>query len=441
MARRDDDSWTQNTKADSRTTAEASAVVEGEAGVWLLVRVHGGRSPIRAAVLAPGLTLVGRAVPEGIPLSDDRSSRVHASLLVDDEGVTVEDHRTRNGTFVDGAKVAKARAGDGSVLRFGDSIFVLRRTSGASLEDHEIPGIVGVSPEARALRRHLAALAGSGAWVLLLGETGVGKEVAARVLHERSGRSGPLVAVNCAALPSELAEAQLFGHTKGAFTGADTARDGYFQAAHGGTLFLDELGELPLALQAKLLRVLDDGVVVRVGETRGRAVDVRVVAATLRDLAQAVQRGEFRADLYSRLAEVVLQLPPLRQRKEDVLLLLSHFLGDDKPITAELAAALLAHPWPFNVREVAKVARELKARGAGMERYELALVQDRLHSSPPPPGKSERSAPPSRDELIALLRDHGGNVVALAHAVNRSRKQVYRWLTDHGVDPAEFRRP
>ncbi len=225
--------------------------------------------------------------------------------------------------------------------------------------------LVGGSQGMRAVQKAVGLLADSEATVLLTGETGTGKEVVARAIHRHGRRGGrPFVAVNCAAIPADLLESQLFGHVRGAFTGAIADRAGSFREAHGGTLFLDEIGDMDLAMQAKLLRVLQERVVAPVGG-RPASVDVRIVAATNRDLQDAVRQGRFRKDLFYRVGVVPLQLPPLRERLADIVPLAEHFLAlaaaVPKRLSAPAAAALLAHPWPGNVRELRNAMERVNA--------------------------------------------------------------------------------
>jgi DNA-binding NtrC family response regulator len=290
----------------------------------------------------------------------------------------------------------------------------------------------------------------------LLGESGTGKEVVARALHARSDRRGELVAVNCAAIPATLAESQLFGHAAGAFTGAQRASEGWFRSADGGTLFLDEIGDLPLELQPKLLRALEEKTVVAVGATTATPVDVRIVTATNRDLIADVKAGRFRGDLYARLAEFTLELPPLRARREDIIAILTHHLGGVRP-TLRFATlrALLVHPWPFNVRELRTIAAQLRMHADTDDTpIELAAIEARLTDTArlhedtaeatPSALESEPISdaprgPPAKAALETLLREHRGNVTELARAVGRSRKQVYRWLEQHALDAERFR--
>ena len=233
----------------------------------------------------------------------------------------------------------------------------VRRAEGATR-------LVGDSPALERVRRLVARVAGSDAAVLVRGETGTGKELVARAVHEGSGRAGgPLVAVNCGALPEHLVESELFGHRKGAFTGADEHRAGLFEVAHGGTLFLDEIGELPRSLQARLLRVLESGEIRRVGDNHPITVDVRLVCATHRNLEEMVRAGEFREDLLFRINTFEITVPPLRDRREDIAALVGHFVRRSRPQLPPQAAVaddvtlatLAAHEWPGNIRELANV--------------------------------------------------------------------------------------
>ncbi|MEM9494142.1 MAG: sigma-54 dependent transcriptional regulator, partial [Myxococcota bacterium] len=331
----------------------------------------------------------------------------------------------------------------------------------SGLSNTPIKSLVGKSPALCQLRSSIARVAPTDATVIILGETGTGKEVVARALHDHSECKGSFVAVNCSAIPETLAESQFFGHVAGSFTGAATDHRGYFQQAHTGTLFLDELGELPLRLQAKLLRVLEDHRVTPLGGVNSEPVEVRVVAATNRELEQAMARDDFRGDLYARLAEITLRTPALRERREDILPLLAHALGERKPaITPDLANALLLHPWRYNVRELIKVAKQLAIYGESGRPLELALVEDRLgmyeqagvepdsvpgmpaakgYGAAARPTKNRDSAIPSRTELLSLVKETRGNVAELSRALGRSRRQVYRYLDRYDIDIEQYR--
>jgi transcriptional regulator with GAF, ATPase, and Fis domain len=259
--------------------------------------------------------------------------------------------------------------------------------------------------------------------------------------------------VNTSAIPAQLAEAHLFGHVAGAYTGATTAGAGLFRSADGGTLFLDEIGELALELQPKLLRVLEDRTVIPVGSTRGVRVDVRVVCATNRDLLAEVDAGRFRGDLYARICDFTLELAPLRERREDVLTLLARDLGPDAPpLSQELLASLLERPWRFNVRELRKIAKQLEVRGAGAERLALDMLDAPTPQAALAPVEAPRvaeaqgaeddarmKAVPTKDELVAMLTRHQGVIELVARETGRSRRQVHRWLEKHGIDLTKYR--
>ena len=292
--------------------------------------------------------------------------------------------------------------------------------------------------------------------VLIVGPTGTGKELVARALHEESGRKGRVVAVNCAALPATLVESVLFGHRKGAYTGAIADQDGAFVQANGGTLFLDEVGDLALEAQPKLLRALENGEVTPVGAAQALAVDVRVVAATHVPLDAALEEGRFRRDLYARLAGVVVKTPALADRREDVPLLFAAFLGEGgtRPMSADFVESLLAYSWPFNVRELKKLAERLVVLHAGAPLWERGMLDDEMREAAAvapeeiPAARSSRGTappsskdhPPPREELIALLERCDGNVSRVASLVQRNRKQVYRWMKQHAVDPGTGRK-
>jgi len=323
----------------------------------------------------------------------------------------------------------------------------LRREAVAPGRTVALPqGFVGTSGAMRALLEMIAKVARSPLPVLITGETGTGKELVARAVHSTSGR-GPFVAVNCAALPEHLLESELFGHERGAFTGADRARPGLFEAADGGTLFLDEVGDLPPPLQPKLLRALEEGEIRRVGATRSTMVDVRVVAATNRDLDEEVGGGRFREDLYWRLNGLGLHVPPLRERSSDIPVLVDHFLdrtaaqpGHRVRFTSETMALLVAYPWPGNVRELRSVveraatlsdARQLapdslpdRVRKGGMIRATIAEAAVRHLSL----REVERAY------LLEILRMTGGNKSRAAEILGLDRKTLYRKLQEYAAE-------
>ncbi|WP_114394172.1 sigma 54-interacting transcriptional regulator [Oleisolibacter albus] len=307
--------------------------------------------------------------------------------------------------------------------------------------------MLGQSPAMQQVRTLVQQLADTAADVLVLGETGTGKEVVARALHQFSPRRAkPFVAINCAALPEPVFESEMFGHEAGAFTGAVKPRVGKFEFASGGTLFLDEIESMPLALQAKLLRVLQERVVERLGANRLTPVDVRVVAATKEDLAVLSEQGGFRADLYYRLNVVMIALPPLRARKEDIPLLFEHFVlqaaaRHHRPapsLTQAQMARLMEHHWPGNVRELRNYAERavLGVPGGGPD-LRPAAGSPAVASSAAP--LAEQVEAFERAVIIGKLRDFRGSVPQAAEALGLPRKTLYDKLQRHGIQPAEFR--
>ncbi len=300
--------------------------------------------------------------------------------------------------------------------------------------------VVAESDAMQALLKRTARFARSDAPVAVLGETGTGKEVIARILHANSARaSRPFVAVNVAALPAELLESELFGHGKGAFTGASSGRQGLFEAAHEGTLFLDEIGEMPLPLQAKLLRALQDGEVRRVGENQAFAVDVRIVCATHRDLAERVRAGAFREDLYYRLKVLTLEVPPLRERRKDIVPLAQYFLGQEKTsarrFSPQAAEVLLAHAWPGNVRELENVVKHGAALATGAE-VDKADLPEEIWRARSANEAAQRREPAVHKTLAEIEREHilrvldacGGAQSEAARVLGVARNTLWRKL-------------
>jgi DNA-binding NtrC family response regulator len=426
--------------------SEAPALTGGEGTALALAVVASPDTGLTGRTLPLSATCtdiqLGRELDPGPPprvvVADERVSRLHATVAFDGRSLCVSDCRSSNGLFVDGLRVEEAALPPGAVVRLGDTLLVVQRpATGADPDDL---GMVGAAPALASLRRMIGQVAPSHLAVLITGETGTGKELVAQAIHRLSGRPGPFVPINCAALPATLAESILFGHDRGAYTGATAAQQGAFAAAHGGTLFLDEVGELGLEIQPKLLRVLEDGQVTRVGAVRPERIDTRLVSATNVPLDVAVSAGRFRRDLHARLAGVPLPTPPLRDRREDVLRLFAHFLppaARARPLSADFAEALLLHQWPENVRELGKLAERLALFHPAAPRWELSMLEEPMRArvlirtKSPPRGAS--SGPPSRPELLALLDRYRGNVALIARHVGRNRKQVYRWMDELGV--------
>jgi transcriptional regulator with PAS, ATPase and Fis domain len=294
------------------------------------------------------------------------------------------------------------------------------------------------------LRHSIETAAPTSLSVLIMGETGTGKELVAQEIHRLSNRDGKLVVVNCAAIPENLVESTLFGHLRGAFTGAASDRPGLFLEANGGTIFLDEVGELNLTQQPKLLRVLEDQHITPVGGSRSRVVDVRVVAATNVALEQAVSDGKFRADLLARLEDWPIYTPALRDRPADVVPLFSSFLKHSNPVSVDAAEALLVYDWPRNVRELDRLARRLSVALPEGQIIELTDLPDAIadnlrdkrdHAEPDAAPK----VPLNRESVLAALEQVEGNVTRAAKVLGCGRKTLYRRLSDFAIDPEKFR--
>lgn len=387
---------------------------------------------------------IGRAVDEeDLCLDDPTLSRRHAVMQVVGDSVHIRDEQSANGVMVGGSQVFEANLAPGDVVRLGDTVaLVCRGKRVAARREHM--GLLGRSPAIAQVRTGVRRVAPSTLSVVVTGPTGTGKEVVARALHEQSGRTGEFIAVNCPALPGTLVESTLFGHRKGAFTHATSDQPGAFVQADQGTLFLDEIGDMPVELQPKLLRALESGEVTPVGAARGRRIDARVVVATNVDLADAMDSGRFRQDLFARLAGVRLELPPLSQRKDDIPLLFTAFLPAALrgiAMSANFAERVMLWHWPRNVRELRKLAERLAVLHPDAEQWqEEMLDSDMLRALPTasqshqkPRKPASKHPKPGREELQRLLSEHRGNVSELARHVGRSRKQVYRWLDEHGL--------
>jgi DNA-binding NtrC family response regulator len=307
--------------------------------------------------------------------------------------------------------------------------------------------IIGDSPEMRNICRLIDRIAPTDKPVLITGESGTGKEVVAKLIQQRSQLSNrPFVTVNCAALPEQLVESELFGHQKGAFTGATAEKPGLFEVADGGTLFIDELGELPLSLQPKLLRVLEDGSMRRIGSHKERRVNVRIIAATNRDLADDVKSGSFREDLFYRVNVLPIDLPPLRQRRGDIDLLIDHFMPEQWHIDTEARAAMNSYDWPGNVRELINVVQRATILADGNEitlddlPRELTLRvpshRTSASSAPLPAADGIKLDDVQRHHVLEVLRQQGGNKAKTARVLGIHRRKLYRLLERFEQDTA-----
>ncbi len=353
--------------------------------------------PDRGLLLAfdstrPTSLLIGQGQACDLRLSDHQVSRRHAALDFTDRGLRVTDLGSTNGTLVGGLRVAEAYLVGGETLQVGQStVKVLGAPASGKPELSTAQGfgrMIGESPEMRRIYPLCERLARSDVAIVIEGETGTGKEVLAEALHEASRRcAGPFVVFDCTAIAPSLLESVLFGHEKGSFTGAVSQRIGIFEQAHGGTLFIDEIGELDALLQPKLLRAIERGEVQRIGSSRWERVDVRIVAATRRDLDREVQAGRFRDDLFYRLAVGRIELPPLRRRRGDIRVLSRHFwrqiAGEIRPMPPDIIERLEDYAWPGNVRELQNAIARHVAVG------DLATTPDVSRPSAPPVAGTE----------------------------------------------------
>jgi transcriptional regulator with GAF, ATPase, and Fis domain len=397
---------------------------------------------------------VGTSLDNDLVLSDDSVSRNHCEVLATSAGVRVRDVGSTNGVFVAGVRAYDVLVPGDVKLQLGDtelSVVPLGALDREISESDRFVDVLGSSERMRELFADLARIAIADVSLLIEGETGTGKDLIAESVHVTSARgAGPFVVFDCGAVAPTLVESELFGHERGAFTGAVTARAGVFEQANGGTLFLDEIGELPKDLQPKLLRALDKRVVRRVGGASSIAVDVRVVAATNRNLREEVARGSFREDLYFRLAAAHVSVPPLRDRMEDLPQLVEHFLSLERPprglaeVPSEVWEMFRAHRWPGNVRELRNAVQRLLVTPERLLRTAVPVPLARPSAPPPPLSSPEELAPLriarrdagdafERAYLTAVLASTGGNVTRAAAVADVSRQMIQKLLKKHAI--------
>jgi transcriptional regulator with PAS, ATPase and Fis domain len=401
---------------------------------------------------------IGRRGPEDSTapswvVKDPLVSSQHGVITKEGDSYKLIDLGSRNGTAVDGQLVKDpVKLRDGAVIFLGTQIAVFRTVTetelGAIQTEISAPlgPVASASPAAAMVCQMLRKLAVSDCEILLTGETGVGKEVYAHAVHALSGRTGRFVAINCAALPRELVESELFGYVKGAHSQARESKRGLFEEAEGGTLFLDEVGEMPADLQTKLLRFLQDRMLVPLGATRARRLDTRILAATSRTTTpKGTSNVGLRADLAARLGAEPIRLPPLRHRIEDVGTLAAYFLGDRRVKFEPLAfQALALYAWPGNVRELEKVVNNAELLGRGKEAITLEDLPSAIAQTPgrmktQPVGAASRPPPPNAGELEELLQRCNGNVLRVARELGRTPPLIYRWCRRFKLDPETFR--
>ncbi|MCU1281924.1 MAG: ATPase [bacterium] len=426
---------------DEGTTQQVDPVPSSSVEALCLI-VTGGPDAGLNLELEPGRYVVGKSRECALALVDAAVSRQHLSLEVDRWGVVVRDLDSKNGSYYHGARFREVVIGAGAVIQIGcTQLKFARRPTGAQVtpsENDHFGQLLGRSLVMRELFAVLERVAASSEPVLIEGETGTGKELCAEAIHRASPRArGPLVVCDLAGVPRTLIESELFGHVKGAFTGATVDRVGAFESGHRGTVFLDEIGELESDFQPRLLRALENHTVRRVGSPVYRNVDVRIIAATNRDLAQEVESGSFRSDLFHRLSVVRVRLPALRERKEDIPFLVERMLaGSGVKIAAATMALLQEYDWPGNVRELKNVLRRgvaLNSDGGTLEPESLGLAG--AEASPERPAvdtyheaKAQLIETWEKSYVRRVLDETGGNVSHAARKCGLGRAYLHRLI-------------
>ncbi len=426
---------------------------------------------------------IGREPGNSLTIHEAAVSRLHARVELRSDGWWLLDNGSTNGVIVFGQRVDAHRLMPHDVVRIGDTTlryaprgiyaYGAYRIDGTVIPGAHRPGHHIADPllvgghQVDVLLDALEKIAPTQISVVVRGESGTGKELVAKELHRQSGRKGAFQAINCAALPAQLIESELFGYRRGAFTGATSDKTGLVRAAHGGTLFLDEIGDMPIDAQSKLLRVLQEREVTPLGATQAERVDVRVVCATHRDLDALVAEGRFRGDLLARLREFTATLPPLRERREDLYRLVRHFLAragqPDARVTFQFMLAVAHYDWPYNVRELESAVRVALAV-ADRPELDLAHLPEQVRHAVDAHARREPTAPraqgpaappsaagepptgalgsqrgPSEPALRALLARHKGNIAAVGRELGKERMQVHRYMKRYGIEIDDYR--
>jgi DNA-binding NtrC family response regulator len=452
------------TPNESVTWVPRNKPKDGPSHVPLLLIVGDSRGripPARQRVTTfSGTLVVGRressqteAKQASLVLADRMVSGQHLAIAPAPEEGTFEitDLSSTNGTVVDGEAVESTmRLRDGAIIFVGSHVIVFRVATSTQLAaiheelQHPLGPVATVNPSFSIMCKRIRKLAEAGQEFLLTGETGAGKEIYANAIHGVSGRKGPFVAVNCAALPRELVESELFGYARGAHSQAAMAKPGIIEQAEGGTLFLDEIGEMAPELQTKLLRFTQDRMLSPVGAVRARHIDTRIIAATSRMTGPTESgSGGLRADLAARLGAEPIRIPPLRDRIEDLGALASYLIGNnDKPFERAAFQSMCLYQWPGNVRELGKAVVSADALSAGAERIGFDHLPATISSVPrlrSSPGRRKYRKPPSAEELESLMKRFQGNMMRVARELDRKPALVYRWARRFGLPVADFR--
>ena len=435
---------------ETELTDEPRDAVLPDASVQrFILRVVQGPDAGREWTSSEDRCAIGVHSTNDLVVGDRKVSRFHCEVLTVQTGMRLRDLQSKNGTYLDGIRVQDAWLRDGSMIRVGDTAIELRLAHDPNRlvlsPKARFGSLIGSSVAMRAVFAQLEQAATTDLTVLIEGETGTGKEEAAQSIHDASHRKdGPFVVIDCGALPPTLLDSELFGHEKGAFTGAVSRQIGAFEAAHGGTLFIDEIGELPIAQQPRLLRALEERTVRRVGGNQHRAVDVRVVAATNRNLRLETNEGRFREDLYYRLAVLRIRMPALRARPSDIPLLVERLLSQmgasaeaaASIVTPELIQSLRGAPWPGNVRQLRNYLGQCLAfeKAAPLGESEMPATDDVIDPSVPyDVARRQAIERFERAYVEALLDHHKGNVSAAARASGIHRGFLHRLLSRHGI--------
>jgi transcriptional regulator with PAS, ATPase and Fis domain len=442
-----------------RTEASDDAV---KVPLLLIVGDNRGNVPQGRGRIASftGSLVVGRR--EATQVDPGQSSLVLADKMISGQHMAISpapedgvyeltDLSSTNGTVVDGEPVeTTTKLRDGSIIFVGSHVLLFRVVTMTELSAVEaelakpLGPVATVNPALATICRKLRKLAVAGEEVLLTGETGVGKEVYAAAIHRSSGRPGRFVAINCAAIPRELVETELFGYARGAHSQAAVAKPGIIEEAENGTLFLDEIGEMSPELQTKLLRFTQDRMLAPVGGLRPRRIETRIVAATSRTTSPSQSGGlGLRADLAARLGAEPIRIPPLRERVEDLGALAAYFMGErTKPLELSAFQALCLYQWPGNVRELGKVITSAQALSRDSERIAVEHLPAMLVAAPKirsQQGRRKSRPPPDAAELEALIRRFRGNMMRVARELDRKPALVYRWAKRFGLNADEFR--
>ena len=434
-----------NQRDNSDTTLK---IITKETAKTLLIKkvklvVAKGKELGREFVIDKGLLRIGSKKENDVVIADDTVSRHHAVIEEKKGQYVIKDLESTNGAFVDGLRVSEAFLNEGSIIRLGNTelrfIPVEEKIELTPSKKDRFGDIVGKGKEMKEVFGILEKVSKTDATILITGETGTGKELVAKAIHENSNRSKkPFVVIDCSAIARNLIESELFGHEKGAFTGAVSARQGAFEAANGGTIFLDEIGELESEMQPRLLRVLEAREIKRVGSTSIIPVDVRIIAATNRDLSAEIKKNRFREDLFYRLSVINISLPQLKDRKDDIPLLIDYFIKTNKArkvkgVAKETLNILINYSWPGNVRELRNVIERAIALGASdyIEPKDLILLKPSEKQTADLSGKTLEEI--EKSAIIQTLKAHKGNKTTTAKALGIAYSTLFEKMKKYGI--------